>query len=278
MPQVQQMNLLELRDGLRDQQNRNVSQKSHTNSASACTVEDENGLQKFYDGEHSSYVKNTRSTHDENESILYYSRQNDCLRSELPSLANLFPESVQFADEAFNAKPDAVNLWIGNERSISSMHKDHYENIFCVAHGEKIFTLCPPADALFLKETMLPSGTFRKDDTIGWMVDRQCVDKDGEKCDQMVRWMETDVEQLLPPVSDEDRQSYIRKHQLLQYAHPFRIHVKAGDMLYLPSLWYHRVTQTCETVAVNYWYDMRFDSPSWCHFNFLQHIQCNDEN
>ena len=43
------------------------------------------------------------------------------------------------------------------------------------------------------------------------------------------------------------------------------------EMLYLPSLWYHRVTQTRETVAVNYWYDMRFDSPHWCYFNFMQH-------
>jgi len=272
MPQVQQMGLHELRRGLREQQRLHVPMER---SGSTCSSEkDENGLRTFSDED----VDVDVGAHDDNDSILYYSRQNDCLRSELPSLATLFPESIPFADETFNAKPDAVNLWIGNEKSVSSMHKDHYENMFCVAHGEKVFTLCPPADALFLKETMLPSGTFRKDEgNAGWTVDREMVEQDGNISDQMVRWIESDVERLLPPTCEEDRQAYIEKHPLLQYVHPIRIHVKAGDMLYLPSLWYHRVTQTCETVAVNYWYDMRFDSPSWSYFNFLQHIQYSDE-
>ena len=26
-----------------------------------------------------------------------------------------------------------------------------------------------------------------------------------------------------------------------------------GECIYIPSLWYHRVTQTCETVGINYW-------------------------
>jgi len=157
------------------------------------------------------------------------------------------------------------------------MHKDHYENIFCVASGEKVFTICPPSDALFLKETLVPSGSFRMNSRGKWEVD-PCVDKETGNLAPFVPWIESDVEQLLPPASAEDRQKYIANYPLLQHAHPMRIHVKAGEMLYLPSLWYHRVTQTCETVAVNYWYDMRFDSPHWCYFNLLQQINSKRED
>lgn len=275
MPEVRTMGLHELRRGLKSQQARAIQFESHRHHHSAHELDD-NGLRKFDDSDRESGLSDEDCV-ESDSSILYYSRQNDCLRSELSSLAALFPNSIQFADETFDAKPDAVNLWIGNERSVSSMHKDHYENIFCVAQGQKVFTICPPADALFLKEKMFPSGTFRKDEGGRWTVDREVdereEDVDGEASAQKVRWIEADIERLLPPSSQEDREIYLEKYPLLRYAHPIRIHVNAGDMLYLPALWYHRVTQTCETVAVNYWYDMRFDSPSWCHFNFLQHLE-----
>ena len=40
--------------------------------------------------------------------------------------------------------------------------------------------------------------------------------------------------------------------------HPIRITVKAGEVLYIPHMWYHRVTQSCTTIAVNFWYEMKF--------------------
>ena len=53
-------------------------------------------------------------------------------------------------------------LTIGNERFVSSMHKDHYENLFYILSGEKVFTVCPPGDAVFLKECAFDGGEFRK--------------------------------------------------------------------------------------------------------------------
>ena len=35
--------------------------------------------------------------------------------------------------------------------------------------------------------------------------------------------------------------------------------VRAGQVLYIPAMWYHRVSQSQFTIAVNYWYDQRFD-------------------
>jgi jumonji domain-containing protein 7 len=45
---------------------------------------------------------------------------------------------------------------------VSSIHKDHYENLFYVLSGEKVFTICPPFDAPFLREREFDGGAFRQ--------------------------------------------------------------------------------------------------------------------
>ncbi|XP_029392407.1 bifunctional peptidase and (3S)-lysyl hydroxylase JMJD7 isoform X2 [Mus pahari] len=35
--------------------------------------------------------------------------------------------------------------------------------------------------------------------------------------------------------------------------------VRAGEMLYLPALWFHHVQQSHGCIAVNFWYDMEYD-------------------
>ncbi|CBI29183.3 unnamed protein product, partial [Vitis vinifera] len=56
---------------------------------------------------------------------------------------------------------------------------------------------------------------------------------------------------------------------------PLECTVKAGEILYLPSMWFHHVKQTPDssgrTIAINYWYDMQFDI-KYAYFNFLQSI------
>ncbi|KAM6968881.1 bifunctional peptidase and (3S)-lysyl hydroxylase JMJD7 isoform 2-T2 [Tautogolabrus adspersus] len=42
-------------------------------------------------------------------------------------------------------------------------------------------------------------------------------------------------------------------------ARPISCSVKAGEMLYLPSLWFHHVQQSHGCIAVNFWYDMEYD-------------------
>ena len=253
--------------------------------------------------------------------VLYYSRQNDCLRTELTSLWNLkssengsssylFPRSFPWAEEAFFGKPvgvgpDAVNLWIGDERAVSAMHKDHYENLFYVLSGEKVFGLCPPSDVNSLYECEVIAGRFNiqnnnindehgnvdidvgridKRPILQWTVelDRQLGEDDvleGAKTMESryskVHWIATDVfgekfdckQRKYCDCKDEE------EFPLLRNAHPMTVRVRAGELLYLPSLWFHRVTQTCETTAINYWFDMNFESPLWCYFHFLQQLQ-----
>jgi jumonji domain-containing protein 7 len=152
------------------------------------------------------------------------------------------------------------------------MHKDHYENIFCVASGMKSFTICPPGDSIYFQEGSFASGEFYHDSN-GWSVK---LDGEGGESDK-VRWIDIDIERLIDDYNQSNfRSDYIMEKYPhlphLRFVHPKKITLEAGDMFYLPAFWYHRVTQLCETVAVNYWYDMRFDSPYWCYFNLLQNL------
>ncbi len=152
-------------------------------------------------------------------------------------------------------------MWIGNEKSVSSMHKDHYENLFYVCSGEKEFLLLPPADSLYLSEEDFLTGAFcpQQSSCHKWAV-VTCDSNDTTK------WIETDMNTY---ITGKSRDSDL---PLLSKSHPIKVLVSEGEMLYIPSLWYHRVTQTCETVGVNYWFDMKFDQ-RWCYFNFLQNVK-----
>ncbi|KAG9015503.1 hypothetical protein FRB94_000108 [Tulasnella sp. JGI-2019a] len=69
---------------------------------------------------------------------------------ELKPLSGDVTPDVPWATEALDRRPDAVNLWIGDSRSITSVHSDPYENIYTVIRGEKHFTLLPPTEGYCL--------------------------------------------------------------------------------------------------------------------------------
>lgn len=47
-------------------------------------------------------------------------------------------------------------------------------------------------------------------------------------------------------------------------------------MLYLPALWYHKVSQSCDgegiCCAINYWYDMEFSGSFWSMASFVRGV------
>ncbi|CAM9627582.1 unnamed protein product [Sphacelaria rigidula] len=184
--------------------------------------------------------------------VPYLSHQNDSLRCEFPGLMSDVEPFLELAREAFGNEPDAVNLWIGDDRSMSSVHKDHYENMYCVLRGEKQFTLLPPSDVLFLYEQEYPQGRYRrKDDGSGFEVHME---------EGIVPWIPVD-----PACPD------LSRYPNFQYASPVQCNVGPGDILYLPALWYHRVSQKGITIAVNYWHDMSFDF-KYVYYRFLQEL------
>ncbi|RKP17971.1 hypothetical protein ROZALSC1DRAFT_23684 [Rozella allomycis CSF55] len=106
----------------------------------------------FTRGEKMSFGDFILNLETNNDHVHYLQSQNDNLSQDgFAAIRKDVPESIEFASEALDAKPDAVNLWIGNEKSTTSMHKDHYENLYAVVRECKIFTLYPPNYYPFLQ-------------------------------------------------------------------------------------------------------------------------------
>jgi jumonji domain-containing protein 7 len=70
--------------------------------------------------------------------------ENDNLRNEYAILFSHVEKDIPWARIALQEEPEAINLWIGNSRSVTALHKDNYENLYVQVIGEKHFTLLPP--------------------------------------------------------------------------------------------------------------------------------------
>ena len=73
-----------------------------------------------------------------------------------------------------------------------------------------------------------------------------------------------------PPVRWSSVQDPTHPDSLSPEAHPMHITVSAGESLYLPAGWWHYVTQSEVTIAVNYWYDMESRGSGWVWMNLLR--------
>jgi len=183
------------------------------------------------------------------DEVLYLSHQNDNLRTEVPSLLHDI-NPLSFAQEAFGNEPEAINLWVGDSRAVSAVHKDHYENMYAVVAGQKRFTLLPPTDIAFMREVQCTSARYHKEGS-DWTI--------AHEEDQTVDWIATN-----PDFPDE-----LKDRLFSSNASPFSCCVEPGEVLYLPSMWYHQVSQGDGTIAVNFWHDMSFDF-KFVFYNFVK--------
>uniref|UniRef100_A0AAY4BUV5 Bifunctional peptidase and (3S)-lysyl hydroxylase JMJD7 n=1 Tax=Denticeps clupeoides TaxID=299321 RepID=A0AAY4BUV5_9TELE len=183
--------------------------------------------------------------------VFYVQKQCSNLIEELPELTGDVESHIPWMTEALGKLPDAVNFWLGEARAVTSMHKDHYENLYCVISGEKQFILIPPTDRPFVPYELYQPAvySFREDGSFE-VVDEENAEK--------VPWIPVD-----PLNPDLDRYPSYR------LARPLHCTVKAGEMLYLPSLWFHHVRQSQGCIAVNFWYDMEYD----IKFNYFQLLE-----
>ena len=99
-------------------------------------------------------------THRKRPPVPYVSRQCGSLLEEFPKLVGDCSHEMRFASDAMGKAPDAVNLWIGDERSETTFHRDHYENVYCVVRGIKVFHLLPPCDGRLLGYREAPAAKF----------------------------------------------------------------------------------------------------------------------
>ncbi|CAK9179427.1 unnamed protein product [Ilex paraguariensis] len=206
-----------------------------------------------------------RNSNQHSKFVAYLQQQNDCFRSEYSSLAADCESDIHWASEAIGCLPEAVNLWIGNHLSETSFHKDHYENIYAVITGEKHFLLLPPTDVHRMYIRDYPAAHY---------IYSQDTGEFALELDDPVRYVPWCS--VNPYPSPENKEKEVSKFPLFfEGPKPFEVTVNAGEILYLPSMWFHHVRQTPDgsglTIALNYWYDMPFDI-KYAYFNFLQSI------
>ncbi|KAI3996992.1 hypothetical protein MKX01_021268 [Papaver californicum] len=195
--------------------------------------------------------------------VAYAQEQNDCFSSEYSSLSS---DVETHATEALGCHPEAVNLWIGNHLSTTSFHKDHYENLYAVITGEKHFLLLPPTDVHRLYVHNYPAARYSLSQDTGVLTLQL------EEPRRLVPWCSVNP---YPPAAIKDQE--VSKFPLyFNGPKPSECTVKAGEILYLPSMWFHHVKQSPDnrgrTIAINYLYDMQFDI-KYAYFNMWQSIR-----
>ncbi|KAK4056539.1 hypothetical protein OIO90_002386 [Microbotryomycetes sp. JL221] len=205
---------------------------------------------------------------DRNGPTHYLQSQNDNLGEEYEALReDVGTQGPAFARQIFGAEPDVSNIWIGDNRSVTSLHKDPYENIYFVVRGSKHFKLLSPTASAVLDEQQYPHATWSFSSS-----------------DQNFKLEKTEPEILVPWINIDFDQS--AQEQIVNVAHVLTVDVEAGDMLYLPALWYHQVSQsvgpsppsaeddsqmeTKATIAINWWYDMDMSAPLWSLMQFVR--------
>ncbi|KAJ1658178.1 hypothetical protein IWQ61_002536 [Dispira simplex] len=204
----------------------------------------------------------------------YVQSQNGNLVGEFSPLRGDVPGDIAFASIALDKRPDAVNFWMGEASSVTSLHKDPYENIYVVVAGSKQFTLYPPTEGYVLYEKQYTAAEYQLTPATYGQTPKWSLHTHPDA--PRVPWLAVD------PLDNgiSARRTFPRFYEL---ARPLHATVHAGDMFYLPALWYHHVQQRQDdlgrVIAVNYWYDMDYSAPLYPFFNFTQQlIQTVDED
>lgn len=148
---------------------------------------------------------------------LICTEENDNLRHEYISLFSQAQTSIPFARIALQKEPDAINLWIGNSKSDTALHRDNYENVYVQVAGQKHFVLLSPLCQPCVNEQELSPATYaRHEDGLVLRME------DGDKV-PFATWNPDEPELNKTPYS--------------HLAVPLRVTLNPGDMLYLPAMW-----------------------------------------
>jgi lysine-specific demethylase 8 len=112
-----------------------------------------------------------------------------------------------------------LNLWLGADHTVSSLHYDLPQNFLVVVRGSKQFLMASPADTPLLYQNS------------------------GEKFPQMSRCnLENYDEHLFPDV------------KRVRFG---AAELSAGDMIYIPSRWWHHVTSWGFNIALSFSWERR---------------------
>jgi hypothetical protein len=107
------------------------------------------------------------------------------------------------------------------------------------------FTLFPPSDASsFLLAKKLPQASYHyspSSRSFHVHVEGEDEDEGGREGGGLIDWIDLQASR-----EAAGRDGWMEGGRAL---HPLEVWVKEGEVLYLPALWFHEVTQTCPTIA-----------------------------
>lgn len=150
---------------------------------------------------------------------LLRNKENDNLRHEYQCLFEDVQKDIPFARIALQRPPEAVNMWVGNSRSVTATHKDNFENIYVQIRGRKHFVLLSPLHYHCMNEKRLQPATYARNPQ-----------------GQLSLFLDEDTTPVPFVTWDPDHPSR-NCTPLSRFAQPIRVTLEPGDMLYLPAMW-----------------------------------------
>lgn len=130
--------------------------------------------------------------------------------------------------------------------------------MYCVIDGYKDFILIPPSDLPWVPYNTYKKGTFKNVTPTSYEIEM------ATRCLKDIEEMETTSWVSIDPLNPD-----YDKFPEYKRASVYKVRVNKGDILYLPSLWFHHVRQSHGCIAVNYWYDMDCDL-KYCYYTMLE--------
>ncbi|MCW5906388.1 MAG: cupin-like domain-containing protein [Chitinophagales bacterium] len=138
------------------------------------------------------------------------------------SINALYPEvthDIEIPEYCINRNFFRSRIYLGPKGLVTQLHHDLPENLYAVIRGSKHITLYAPTDRKFL----YPQSLFSK---------------------------HPNFSRFDPDFPDFETFSLARS------AKPIEVWLEEGEMLYMPSLWWHHIRNSEDSIAVNFWWSV----------------------
>ena len=198
-----------------------------------------------------------------------------------PNVPSIFPGRT----------PDAVNLWIGDSRSVTSIHSGIYtpNRLWHLLITRWIRSIWEYIYSDPWNKALYSTPSIGRLDS-RWLVSKRCIPQDSDHSPEQLYphaiydraspseplSIKSSDPAITPPVRWSSIANPHLPGALPPDAHPINISVNAGETLYLPAGWWHHVRQGSgledreKTIAINWWYDIEGQGMSWVWLNLFR--------